>query len=180
MSIWSRYPLTPVATSDAERTAAVRVLPPSGVPFVVFGTVLPWFGDVWRGHTAKGGVAFREALKVQVADWTRFRSEYPRDEFFVLGDFNQDLVTPTYYGSRANRAALEAALAEVGLQALTGGVHDPMRRDSPPCACIDHICGLRDSRWRPQPPRRWPDAPRPVRWMTDHSGVGVELESAIG
>jgi len=45
-SIWSRYPLTPLATSDAERTAAVRVLPESDVPFIVFGRVLPWFSDV--------------------------------------------------------------------------------------------------------------------------------------
>ncbi|MEO8362565.1 MAG: endonuclease/exonuclease/phosphatase family protein, partial [Vicinamibacteria bacterium] len=180
VSIWSRYPLTPLATADAERTAAVRVLPRSGAPFIVFGTVLPWFGDVWRGHRSEGGAAFREALAVQAGDWMRFRAEYPADEFFLLGDFNQDLVTPKYYGSRVNRAALEAALADAGLVALTGGAHDPIRRDSPPCACIDHICARRDSRWRARPPNRWPDAPKPERRMTDHFGVAVVLEKSIG
>ena len=72
VSIWARYPLTPLATSDVERTATVRVLPESDVPFTVFGTVLPWFNDVWRGHRAAGGVAFREAPAVQAAEWCGF------------------------------------------------------------------------------------------------------------
>lgn len=175
VTIWSRHPLEPIATSDAERTAAVRVRPGGGDPFIVYGTVLPWIGSPWRGHPSAGGVAFREALAVQAADWRRLRRDAPADEMFVLGDLNQDLVRPRYYGSGANRAALEAALAEAGLTALTGGDGDPIRRDSAPWACIDHICARVDSRWRAQPAVRWPDRGAPERWLTDHFGVAVSL-----
>jgi len=94
VTIWSRFPLEPIATSDDKRTAAARIMPASEESFVVYGTVLPWIGSPWRGHPSAGGVAFREALAVQAADWMRIRSDYPIDELFVLGNFNQDLVTP--------------------------------------------------------------------------------------
>jgi len=90
-----------------------------------------------------------------------------------MGDFDQDLVTPHYYGSRANRAALEATLQEVGLVALTGGEGDPVRRDSAPCACIDHICSRGDSKWRAEPASRWPELPVPDKRLTDHFGVSI-------
>jgi hypothetical protein len=132
---------------------------------------------LWREHTGKGGISFREALKVQAADWLRIRHDYPNDEFFVLGDFSQDMVTPRYYGSRANRDALETALEDAGLRALTAGDNDPIRRDSPRCACIDHICARRDSKWRMvDRAKRWPDIPVPDRWLSDHFGIAVLLE----
>lgn len=173
VTIWLRYSLDPVATSDAERTAAVRIHRQSGSSFIVYGTVLPWLGSEWRGHPSAGGVAFREALAVQAADWMRLRSEFPDDEFYVMGDFNQDLVSPRYYGSRKNRALLESALADAGLFPLTAGDGDPIRRDSAPCACIDHICCRADSAAHAEPAVRWPDTPIPERWMTDHFGVAV-------
>lgn len=177
VTIWSRHPMEPLRTSDKRRTAAARIKPESGTPFIVFGTVLPWIGSNWQEHPAAGGVAFREALAVQSADWLRLRREFPEEEFFVLGDFNQDLVKtpPRYYGSRANRAALEAALSDAGLVALTAADGDPIRRDSPPCACIDHICARRDSKWSAEPATRWPDAPKPERGLTDHFGVSVSF-----
>lgn len=93
-------------------------------------------GDKWGGYPSAGGVAFRESLAVQLADWPRLRSEFPKNEFFVLGDFNQDLVSrpPRYYGSVTNRKALEAALERAGQVPLTGGESDLIRRDSAPCA----------------------------------------------
>jgi endonuclease/exonuclease/phosphatase family metal-dependent hydrolase len=107
----------------------------------------------------------------------RLRRDNPDDEFFVLGDFNQDLVRvgPRYYGSRANRDALETALVDAGLVALTAADGDPIRRDSAPCACIDHICARRDSNWRAEPAVRWPDLPAPERWLSDHFGLSVLL-----
>ncbi|MFZ4776697.1 MAG: endonuclease/exonuclease/phosphatase family protein [Terrimicrobiaceae bacterium] len=177
VTIWSRYPMEPFVTSDDKRTAAARIKPEFGLPFIVYGTVLPWTGSPWRQHPGAGGVAFRESLAVQFANWLKLRNDYPEDEFFVLGDLNQDLVRipPRYYGSLANRAELETKLEKAGLVARTAGDRDPIRRDSSPSACIDHICSRRDSKWCPDPAVRWPDAPRPERWLTDHFGVSINF-----
>ena len=173
VTIWSQHPIEPLEISDEERTAAVRVSPEGDNPFVVFGTVLPWIGSEWRGHPS--AAAFQAALAVQAQDWTRIRRDYSRDEFFVLGDLNQTLVSSPSYGSRANRSALEAALAAAGLTVLTAGDSDPVRRDSAPRASVDHICAQVDSTWRAEPAVRWPDAPVPERRLSDHFGVSVAL-----
>lgn len=177
-TIWSRDRLEELPTTDLKRTAAARVFPDQGDPFLVFGSVLPWLGSKWQGKPSAGGIDFEEALKVQADDWLQLRREYPNEELFVMGDFNQDLVHPRYYGSGRNREALTAALNKCGFVALTGGDGDPVRRDSPPCACIDHICGLRDSCWRPQPAVRWPDAIKPDTRLSDHFGVAVCFDRA--
>jgi endonuclease/exonuclease/phosphatase family metal-dependent hydrolase len=132
-------------------------------------------GSSWRGLPSKGGVAFEEALAVQKADWARLREAHPNEELFVMGDFNQDLVGSRYYGSVKNRKNLEAALNETGLVALTGGDMDPVYRESAPCACIDHVCARADSKWRVMSTERWPDAEKPVRNISDHFGIAVEL-----
>ncbi len=173
VTIWSRFPMEKLTTSDEARTAAVRINWDSESPFIIYGTVLPWIGSEWRGFAGANGFAFREALAVQAADWKQFRQEHPDDEFFVMGDFNQDLVTPHYYGSLANHAVLEATLQEAGLVALTGGEDDPIRRDSAPCACIDHICARADSKWRADPAIRWPEVAVPDQRLTDHFGVSI-------
>ncbi len=176
VTIWSRYPLEPILTSDPQRTAAARITSPTGSPFLVHGTVLPWIGSTWRDHPSAGGVAFREALSLQIEDWMQLRRVYPADEIFVLGDLNQDLVgSPHYYGSRENRDAVEYALARAGLTALTAGDADPVRRDSAPCAGIDHICARRDSTWRASRTERWPELPVPQPSLSDHFGVSVLL-----
>jgi hypothetical protein len=177
VTIWSKYPLEPLDTSDEKRTAAARIKPESAAPFIIYGTVLPWMGSQWRECPSVGGVAFRESLAGQSADWLRLRRDFSDDEFFVLGDLNQDMVQspPHYYGSRRNRATLEKALEDTGLHALTAVDGDPVRRDSPPCACIDHICARRDSKWQAEPAIRWPDVDVPERWMTDHFGVSISF-----
>lgn len=175
VTITSKHPIQPLATTDGVRTHAARVSPKEIAPFVVFGTVLPWRGDKWRGFSSAGGVAFAEALKVQLADWRKLRAEFPEDEFFVLGDFNQDLAAEHYYGSKVSRAALTDALDAIGCTALTGGEGDPIVRDSAPFACIDHICARRDSCWTARAAQRWPDSPQPVRALSDHFGVSIEF-----
>ena len=166
--------MEPLETSDAQRTAAVRVRPQGDQPFVVYGTVLPWLGSEWRGHPAAGALPMVR-LSGQARDWLGIRRDYPQDELFVIGDLNQDLVSPPSCGSRANRRALESALADAGLTVLTSGDGDPIRRDSAPRACIDHICARIDSGWRAERAVRWPDAPKPERWLSDHFGVSVAM-----
>lgn len=76
VTIWSRHPIEALATSDIARTAAARITPDSGDPFLVYGTVLPWIGSTWHNHPSAGGVAFRAALAVQLDDWMRLRRDY--------------------------------------------------------------------------------------------------------
>lgn len=179
VAIHSVHPLERIDVRDKVRTTAARVHPEDAAPFLVFGTVLPWNGDNWRGHASAGGDAFRAALKLQQQDWQDMRQDYPKDEFFVMGDMNQDLAPARYYGSKANKDALLAALDSVGLHALTGGDGDPIRRDSASYACIDHICALKDSLWKAEPAARWPDAPQPDKRLSDHFGVSVSLASKV-
>ena len=73
-SIWSNEELEPIETKDKERTVAAHVIPDKSEPFIVFATVLPWMGSGWRGYISKGGMAFRESLMVQKADWLRLRN----------------------------------------------------------------------------------------------------------
>ena len=171
--IWSRHRLEQLETSDPVRTVAARIYPEGANPFVVYGTVLPWNGDNWRGHFSTGGVDFGEALQLQQVDWLTLRDRFPRDEFFIMGDFNQDLAPTHYYGSRLKRSALITALEECGLVALTAGKGDPIRRDAAPMACIDHICALRDSELNPEPAIRWPAGPLPAPHLSDHFGIAV-------
>jgi hypothetical protein len=175
VTIWSGHPLEQMETSDAIRTAAARVHPAGSAPYLVYGTVLPWNGDNWRGYASAGGVAFCEALKVQRADWLSLRQRFPNDELFVMGDFNQDLAPTHYYGSRLKRNALVDALDECGLVALTLGEGDPIRREAAPLACIDHICALRDSKWISEPAIRWPATQKPAANLSDHFGLAVNF-----
>lgn len=177
--IWSRWPIERLAhVADAARCVAARIHPPSRAPFIVYGAVLPWTGSSWRGFAGRGGVAFAEALAAQSSDWRSLRAAYPTDDLFVIGDMNQDLceVGPRYYGSKLNQGRLRSALSEASLVAYTGGAGDPVRRDSAPLACIDHICGPECLGSRVRSTIRWPDAPAPVRGVSDHFGVAVDLD----
>jgi endonuclease/exonuclease/phosphatase family metal-dependent hydrolase len=175
VTIWSNRRLEKIATSDHIRTTAARIFPIDGEPFLVFGTVLPWRDSEWGSPPSRGVAAFDEALKVQVFDWKKLHREYPKDELFVLGDFNQDLALAAYSGTKATKAILIAALEDCGLVALTAGDRDPIRRDSPRFACVDHICALRNSRWISEKTERWPNTTTPPTRLSDHFGVAVTL-----
>ena len=180
VTIWSNYPLEKLSTEDEKRTVAVRVSPSEGAPFLVYGTVLPWTGSEWHGHPSDGGVAFGEALKVQVSDWKKLQHEHPEDELFVLGDFNQDLADTRYCGTKVTRDLLSEALKNCGLVAITAGDGDPVRRELKDFACIDHICALNNSCWSTEGTERWPNTPKPEKWLSDHFGVAVSLVPNIG
>jgi endonuclease/exonuclease/phosphatase family metal-dependent hydrolase len=179
VSIWSRFPIEPLpSTSDPVRAVAARIAPARGTPLIVYGTVLPWLGSSWRGIEAVDGKAFEAALDVQAADWRAIRRIHPDHDLMVAGDFNQDLADTHYYGSRANRLRLTAALQQADLIALTASGDDPVRRGSPTNACIDHVCVSEALRRRCRSVHRWPDTPRPDRRMSDHFGIAVEFSPA--
>lgn len=176
VGIWSRHLLEPLNAfvSDGARCAAARISIPNFRDIIVFGCVLPWVGSAWGDIGSEQG-AFDAALEHYRNDWLRLRSANPDAVFVVAGDFNQDLASRHYYGSKRQRLLLKSALETVGLAALTGGDGDPIARDSPPCACIDHICISVQPTLPVGRTTRWPDLPVPDNRISDHFGVAVEF-----
>jgi hypothetical protein len=176
VGIWSRHRPEPLDdfVSDGARCAAARISIPNIRDIIVFGCVLPWVGSAWRDTGSEQG-AFDAALELYREDWRRLRSANPNAVFVAAGDFNQDLASRHYYGSKRQRLLLESALETVGLAALTGGDGDPIARDSPPCACIDHICISLEPTLAVARTTKWPDLPAPDKQISDHFGVAVEF-----
>lgn len=178
-TIWSRLPVEPLPpTCDPARSVAALVKPGHAAPLVVYGTVLPWLGSMWRDFPAADGAACRAALAAQLADWIDLVSRFPEADLCVLGDLNQDLSDRYHYGSQANRTALLDALKTVGLSALTADPADPVRAMAPDWASIDHICV--PARVAQQGHTRmevWPPGDAPDRRVSDHFGVAADLRS---
>ncbi|MGF1569457.1 MAG: endonuclease/exonuclease/phosphatase family protein [Nodosilinea sp.] len=177
VQIWGRGgEMLSLETEDKARTACALVSLKNGPDCLIYGTVLPWLDSPWRSHPVTQGEAFLAALALQQADWQRLQLNHPNAVLIVAGDFNQDLDTFHYYGSRRNRLALQAALAEVGLACLTAGDHDPVRRlINGQHANTDHICIAHSQASQFQTSFAWPAALDDLRGLSDHFGVGVEL-----
>ncbi|MGB3296511.1 MAG: endonuclease/exonuclease/phosphatase family protein [Phormidesmis sp.] len=175
VTIWSRLPIERLAkTSDPARALAVRIVQETARPLVLYGTVLPWLGSAWQNVPSANGAAFSAALSVQLSDWLTFQRDNPDCDFVLAGDFNRDVALSHYYGSRQNRAALRGAITTAKLQCLTAANLDPVPKHAPACASIDHICvsaglTLVDS------PVSWPTSEEPLKTLSDHFGVLVEL-----
>jgi len=176
VGLFSRWPMTSLSAfvSDTSRCAAGHVADSPFGELVLFGGVLPWTTS-WRGIPSANGQAFDAALSAQSDDWQRLSQAFPDATLIVAGDFNQDLAARHYYGSKKKRYLLENTLNKCSLTPLTAGVNDPIARDSTPYACIDHICISAGQNWIPSDTQRWPDSPAPIRKMSDHFGVSVEI-----
>jgi endonuclease/exonuclease/phosphatase family metal-dependent hydrolase len=178
VTIWSRLEIlaTP-QTVDPARTACAVVRMGSARKLLVYGTVLPWLGSPWEGHTAAAGKAFAAALDAQLSDWMRIRSEFPSVELCVAGDLNQDLQSRHFYGSAANRNALREALSHAKLTCVTAGDRDPVSlMTGEKAATIDHIClSERPQRSAPVPVGAWPERETPDRTLSDHFGLWADL-----
>lgn len=176
-SIWSRWPITPLNdyVSDNSRCVAGIIESSPFGQIVLYGTVLPWVTDP-RAKMHGSYLAFKENLDLQQEDWERIRRDFPANSnsFILAGDFNQSLAPVHYYGSKEKRALLEAALKRFYLEPITFMENDPTFRDSPPNACIDHICHSLGM-WETINTRRWPDAPNLKDADSDHFGVSVEI-----
>ncbi len=179
-AIWSRWPLEPLEdhVSDKARCAAARISNSPHGELVLFCGVLPWRNS-WQGIPGVGGQAYKAALSGQTSDWIRLRAEFPNATLIVAGDFNQDLATRHYYGSKLTRNLLYGALKESGLVPLTAENNDPISRDSPPYACIDHICISANMHWKLNLTSRWPSTPAPQVGLSDHFGVMAIVSRAV-
>jgi len=176
-AILSRYPVESLGdfVSDKIRCAAGKLEHPQLGLIVVYALVLPWGGSQWRGIPSRGGAAFASALAAYQFDWEQLQQAYPNALHIVAGDFNQSLVGWHYYGSKQNRLKLELAFKKSNLQAITSGANDPIARDSSPHACIDHICISEKAEINIISTKRFPDADKPDKRLSDHFGVVVEL-----
>jgi exonuclease III len=169
VSIWSRYPIqrrVDLPSSDRERTVTALIDLGSVGPMLVYGTVLPWKGDRtkfdWSEH--------HRVIAEQSAEWLKLRALYPNAAHCVAGDYNSDLGTGAFYGTRAGVKGLRDGLAACDLYCPTAPEWFPAGRPPPPL--IDHIAL----------PARWKDRTSIVAaWaadksrLSDHSGVVVEV-----
>ena len=178
-TVWSRWHIERLfETADPARSVAALVQPPVGAPLVVYGTVLPWVGSRWGGQPAQGGLAFAAALETQRGDWMRIREQFPNADLCVLGDLNQDLAIPHFYGSAAGRRALRDALSSVGLTALTADESDPVRALDPIQASIDHICVAAEcARFNNSLLEAWPPRTELLKGLSDHFGSAASFTS---
>lgn len=176
VGLFTRWPMTPLTefVSDAPRCATAHIPDSPFGELVLYGTVLPWT-NAWHGIPGANGQAFEAALSVQRDDWLRLAQHFPDATLILAGDFNQDLAPWHYYGSKRKRVLLESALRNANLIPLTAGTDDPIARDSSPFACIDHICISAGKDWVSTNTQRWPDTPTPVRALSDHFGVSIEV-----
>ena len=174
VSIWTRLPFMnkAVKLNDPERTTAA-LIDCGQCALLVYGTVLPWYGDTERG--GMGG-----ALSAQAPEWASLPHEHGAP-CCVAGDFNVNLGGPHVYGSRASKQLLSDALRDAELDPVTDHSHQSdfysnTRTGVNPHGLVNHIAlspqlaatakivsifGPRDSGGS---------------FMSDHAGVVVELE----
>lgn len=176
-ALLSRYPIESLNdfVSDKKRCVAGKTEHPQFGTIIIYALVLPWIGSQWWGIPSQNGAAFAAALATYQSDWKQLKHIYPKALHIVAGDFNQSLVNWHYYGSARNRAKLEQVLEECDLQAVTSGDNDPIARDSPLHACIDHICISKSKTMKIISTERWSNTDKPDKKLSDHFGVLVEL-----
>jgi endonuclease/exonuclease/phosphatase family metal-dependent hydrolase len=141
----------------------------------VYGTVLPWNGDVGpvADRPAKGWEEFHRVVPGQGREWKALRERFREATLIVAGDLNQDLGGKHYYGTKACRALLDAELARAGLTCLTTTDRfGPGELQHPP---IDHVCaGPGSSRHFTSEAHGWNNVVDGVR-LSDHGGVLATL-----
>lgn len=169
VTIWSRFPIVEHfnETADAERTVCGLVQLGADKQLLVYGTVLPWKGDRskfdWSEH--------HRIVPQQCEEWRSLAAAHPTTPICVAGDFNTDMSTGSYYGTKVGIQMLRAGLAECGLYCATAAPEFPAGLlQHPP---IDHIAL----------PSAWKSAcsvaaawPADKHNLSDHSGVVLSIE----
>lgn len=168
VSIWSRWPIiAEVSLPEADRERTVAALIDVGSQkLLVYGTVLPWKGDRgkfdWSEH--------HRVIPLQCAEWMKLQREHSDATLCVAGDYNTDMGTGAYYGTKAGIASLCTGLAECGLFCATAPAHVP--EGLLPRPPIDHIAVPIAWQDRVSIAAAWP-ASRGT--LSDHSGIVVEV-----
>jgi len=169
VSIWSRYPVikdTSLARADRVRTVSALLDIGSGRTMLVYGTVLPWQGDGDRFDWAE----HHRVIPLQSTEWMELRKTYPVAEFCIAGDFNSDMKTGAYYGTKQGIAALRAGLEACDLFCATQPDRIPIGLLAYPP--IDHIAVPVSREGSTSVVAGW-NADKKV--LSDHSGVVIEI-----
>lgn len=141
ITLWSALRvLERLETSDPRRSVCVRLDGGEVGEVIVFGTVLPWNGDIGPdpARPARGWSEFHRVVPEQGREWMDLRRAHPAATLIVAGDLNHDLGGRHFYGTSAGRALLLATLRSAGLECLTST--DRFAEgllEHPP---IDHVC----------------------------------------
>jgi endonuclease/exonuclease/phosphatase family metal-dependent hydrolase len=140
-TLWTSLPLIErLPTADTRRCVAARLDAGDGGEVIVYGTVLPWNGDVGpvKERPARGWEEFPRVVSGQGQEWLSLRERFPKSTLIVAGDLNQDLGGKHYYGTKACRALLNTELTRANLVCLTTTDRfDAEVLQHPP---IDHVC----------------------------------------
>jgi len=169
VSIWSRFPIldnVTFPTADKERTMAVLLDIGQSRKLIVYGTVMPWKGDRgiqdWSEH--------HRVVSQQCAEWHELSRSYPDAALCVAGDYNTDMGTGSYYGTKQGIAMLRAGLTACKLFCATEMLRVPLGLlQNPP---IDHIAV--PSAWESSTSvvSAWPSQ---KGVLSDHSGLVIEV-----
>lgn len=175
-TLWTSLPLIErLTTSDPRRCVAARLDAGDAGEIIVYGTVLPWNGDIGPASDspAKGWEEFRRVVPAQGQEWLSIRERFPEATLIVAGDLNQDLGGKHYYGTKACRALLNTDLVGADLVCLTTTDRfDPDALQHPP---IDHVCaGPGQGRHFTTGVHGWNNVVDGTR-LSDHGGVLVTL-----
>jgi endonuclease/exonuclease/phosphatase family metal-dependent hydrolase len=173
VSIWSAFPMEEVSVdlADGKRTAVAMVELPTGGQMIVYGTVLPWGGDKGKTGQEKRWSEHHRVIPEQVMEWSDLQKRFEGTNLCVAGDYNTDLGTGSYYGTRQGIAALNAGLEACGLFCATAPDRvPPDMLEHPP---IDHISLPLEWRDRVEVTAAWPAA---KGVLSDHSGLIVSVD----
>lgn len=169
VSIWSCFPIVPspqFELADPERTTFALIQVRRDKQVMVYGTVMPWKGDRgtfdWSEH--------HKVIPQQCAEWRRAQKLFPTADLIVAGDYNTDMVTGSYYGTKAGILSLKAGLDVCDLFCATEFARVPTGALLYPP--IDHIALPTKYRGSTSVIAAW-DANR--RLFSDHSGLVVEV-----
>lgn len=177
-TIWTSLPVIErLSTGDPQRCVAARLDGGKAGAIIVYGTVLPWNGDIGPDahRPAQGWEEFYRVVPEQGREWAALRQRYPDATFILAGDLNQDLGGRHYYGTKACRALLVSELAKAGLECLTATDRfAPSALQHPP---IDHVCaGAGSGKSLTAMAYGWDNVVNDMR-LSDHGGTLVSLEA---
>jgi exonuclease III len=180
VTIWSKYPLTPIDTDGGSLTACARVDHAPGGHLIVYGTVLPYSGDPGPDGTSKGWAEFMRIVPLQAEEWRRLRTDHPDHRLCVAGDYNQSRDHRRwngggeYYSTKATRSLLDSALQSADLVSATDedfvATGKLTTRSS-----IDHLALDRPTSEVVRDVGAWEAQRGDELKLSDHNGVWVDL-----
>jgi hypothetical protein len=176
VSIWSRFPLTPVETACPGFTAAARLQPPGFPrPLLIYGTVITYAHDtapINGGDRAPAWSRHRAAVAAQTLEWRQLLDRFAGHDLCVAGDFNMNLDGTRWYGVKDARAALLQGMADAGLHCWTTE-NFRVTRPGLGRASVDHIAFSDSPNLRARVDA-WPGTDDGLT-LSDHNGVAIEI-----